>query len=478
MTDHVAQGHLVVTRQRKGSDGNGIVSAVITYQPGTSGTTIPTGAWSLTVPAVPAGQYLWTRTTITYSNGKESQSYSVSYQATDGIQGCITRTTEWAIGVEYHNDEALTSGMRFLDIVIVTTSATEFSIYECLKTHTSSSDITYTNTTYWLQMSKTTPIYTPLVLAENAILRFTQTNQLLVMQTDGKTVNAGLGGGDYPLWIGASTPEKATFRIKSDGSSRQKGTIQLSTSYEGNFSDVNLFWLPQTSEDLTITMGAENEDIGKVCRLYNSNSIGGHKVTVVLQMWGYSQYTDNQGILETTYDHTYPSIKAAIMPQEIVELTCYSLPPSAYTNNGKTYDKVGKWIITGRFGTDNWKQDDNLGINGRFPRVLAMGRIQGTGNGATIIGTYFDGRSLTDIWSVTRLDTGKYHVYFGGADLPDGYKVMVSGFGWSTDGGGPIKPSLYTENKAYFEVATSDDATLNDGDFDFIMFAPSWEHSM
>ena len=39
-----------------------------------------------------------------------------------GLQGCIMRVSEWAPGVEYHNDEALTSGTRYLDICLLYTS--------------------------------------------------------------------------------------------------------------------------------------------------------------------------------------------------------------------------------------------------------------------------------------------------------------------------------------------------------------------
>ncbi|MEB3372672.1 hypothetical protein SFC43_01655 [Bacteroides sp. CR5/BHMF/2] len=116
----------------------------------------------------------------------------------DGLQGCILRQSEWVAGVEYRNDEALTSGTRYLDIAIVTTGANTFNAYKCLKTHTSSSSIPVTNTTYWQKFNTLQPVYTPLIMAQNAILRFMQGNQLLIMKSDNKTVAAGLVGGDYP----------------------------------------------------------------------------------------------------------------------------------------------------------------------------------------------------------------------------------------------------------------------------------------
>lgn len=77
------------TNGSNGTDGTSvsITSTSVTYQASTSGTTAPTGTWSTTVPNVPNGQYLWTKTVVTYSDGKHTESYSVSYKGTNGING-------------------------------------------------------------------------------------------------------------------------------------------------------------------------------------------------------------------------------------------------------------------------------------------------------------------------------------------------------------------------------------------------------
>lgn len=64
-----------------------ITSTSVTYQASTGGTTPPTGTWNPTVPNVPNGQYLWTKTVVNYSDGKSTESYSVSYKGTNGING-------------------------------------------------------------------------------------------------------------------------------------------------------------------------------------------------------------------------------------------------------------------------------------------------------------------------------------------------------------------------------------------------------
>lgn len=77
------------TNGSNGSNGTSVTvsSTSVTYQAGTSGTTPPTGTWSTTVPSVANGQYLWTKTVVNYSDGKSTESYSVSYKGTNGING-------------------------------------------------------------------------------------------------------------------------------------------------------------------------------------------------------------------------------------------------------------------------------------------------------------------------------------------------------------------------------------------------------
>lgn len=70
-----------------GADGKGIKSTAVTYQASTSGTTIPTGTWQTDIPTVSAGQYLWTRTVITYTDDSKSTSYSVGRMGTNGTNG-------------------------------------------------------------------------------------------------------------------------------------------------------------------------------------------------------------------------------------------------------------------------------------------------------------------------------------------------------------------------------------------------------
>lgn len=73
-------------------DAASIVSTAVEYQTSTSGTVIPSGTWTTTVPTVPQGNYLWTRTTLAFNSGSPIVSYAVSYAGIDG-QGSPSSAT-------------------------------------------------------------------------------------------------------------------------------------------------------------------------------------------------------------------------------------------------------------------------------------------------------------------------------------------------------------------------------------------------
>lgn len=70
-----------------GPAGTGISSTAVTYQASTSGTTVPTGSWLSSVPNVAQGQYLWTRTILTLTNGSTTTAYSIGRIGEQGPQG-------------------------------------------------------------------------------------------------------------------------------------------------------------------------------------------------------------------------------------------------------------------------------------------------------------------------------------------------------------------------------------------------------
>ena len=75
--------------QIKGEKGDTGAAATVTgttveYMVSDSGTIVPSGSWSTTIPTVPQGKYLWTRVTTTFNTGSPAVSYSVTRMGIDG----------------------------------------------------------------------------------------------------------------------------------------------------------------------------------------------------------------------------------------------------------------------------------------------------------------------------------------------------------------------------------------------------------
>lgn len=69
----------------KGNTGTSIQSQAITYLESTSGTIPPSGSWQSSIPNVPQGHYLWTRTVTSFSDTLPTlTAYSVARMGMDG----------------------------------------------------------------------------------------------------------------------------------------------------------------------------------------------------------------------------------------------------------------------------------------------------------------------------------------------------------------------------------------------------------
>lgn len=147
----------------------------------------------------------------------------------DGLQGCSIRESEWALNTEYRNDSDVTDGslpVRYIDVVLVRNNAVEtgWDAYKCLKTHVSSSSITYANTQYWKKFGANVgSIFTSLIIAKNAKIQLFQGNDLLIQKDDG-TVTAGMTGSNsgslVRIFAGSTYENRASapFRVTEDGS--------------------------------------------------------------------------------------------------------------------------------------------------------------------------------------------------------------------------------------------------------------------
>lgn len=83
-----------------GKDGVGISDTVIEYVGSTNGTTKPTSGWSTIIPTVPAGQYLWTRTTWTYTDGTSEQGFTNALMGRTGDKGADGIAGKDGVGIQ------------------------------------------------------------------------------------------------------------------------------------------------------------------------------------------------------------------------------------------------------------------------------------------------------------------------------------------------------------------------------------------
>ena len=174
--------------------GKGISQVVVMYAVSSQGNNPPSDGWQFNIPQVADGQYLWTRTVTTYTDGTSSTSHSVSHfgekgdkgdkgdpgvkgdpgdkgdPGARGYAGCVYRVTVWQSGKQYRNDQYLeTEDVRYIDICVDVPIAiigqTTVNAYMCKVTHTSSSSRPLGDSSYWTKMETFAPVMTPLLLA-------------------------------------------------------------------------------------------------------------------------------------------------------------------------------------------------------------------------------------------------------------------------------------------------------------------------
>ncbi len=110
---------------------------------------------------------------------------------------------------------------------------------------------------------------------------------------------------------------------------------------------------------------------------------------------------------------------------------------------------------------------------GKFQQVLVTGIVTGTTSGASVRYLCFDGSKSV---SVSRLGRGQYRVYLSASwGLSSRYLVMATGI-YSTAEDTPIYPTVKAIYSYYFDIYTQDDASRNDGSFNFqVISTADWD---
>lgn len=145
-----------------------------------------------------------------------------------GKNGCIVRNSEgWKSGATYHNDSALTLEQKYIDLIYIEDNNANdgWSVYQCNVTHTATgssfdpSAVDSNNDKLWVKLSDAGPMYSPLIVAKNAVLKFAQGQQFNLME--GNNIFGSFrwvkDNADYAFWIGGTSGAVATTSITKGG---------------------------------------------------------------------------------------------------------------------------------------------------------------------------------------------------------------------------------------------------------------------
>jgi hypothetical protein len=89
----------------EGESGLGIKDKSISYAAGASGNTPPTSGWQETIPTVSANQYLWTKTTLVYTDESKTEAYSVGKMGANGADAKLLYLTASAENMAFNADD-------------------------------------------------------------------------------------------------------------------------------------------------------------------------------------------------------------------------------------------------------------------------------------------------------------------------------------------------------------------------------------
>lgn len=169
-----------------------------------------------------------------------------------GKNGCIVRNSEgWKSGATYHNDSALTLEQKYIDLIYIEDNNANdgWSIYQCNVTHTatgSSFDPSATDSDgnrLWIKLSDAGPMYSPLIVGKNAVLKFAQGQQFNLME--GNNIFGSFrwvkNNADYAFWIGGTSGDVATTSITRGGKFKTTdaditGKITAKSGFIGDFT--------------------------------------------------------------------------------------------------------------------------------------------------------------------------------------------------------------------------------------------------
>lgn len=331
------------------------------------------------------------------------------------------------------------SGEEYKDVVLY-----GGNYYSCIKSHTKTGKETGANNTlstdYWKLADKLEIVATKILLAQYALVK-----NLGVEAIDMKDANGNIifQAKDGNVTCNSGTFTNGTFtNVKVIGSIRNPFNL-ANDSFDVDYSD-------------NVAMLSSGGGWLDAYSMPWDVSQNGRRLTIVNYKWG-STMAQGQAAISAPngkyfFEDGIQKSKLKVS-REIVEMIGY----------GTTTEFYG-WIVLNRIDLMTSQK------YGHCLKALAFGTVSGgnSSSSTSITSNTFDGSKLT----VSRQSEGLYRVYFPSTwfTYTSNCRVILTGRGVCYGAISPVKATMHSLGNGYFDVVVSDDATRNDGSFDFIIY--------
>lgn len=331
------------------------------------------------------------------------------------------------------------SGEEYKDIVLYGNN-----YYSCIKSHTKTGKETGANNTlstdYWKLADKLEIVATKILLAQYALVKNLGVEAIDMKDADDNIIFQAKDGN---VTCNRGTFTNGTFtNVKVIGSIRNPFNL-ANDSFDVDYSD-------------NVAMLSSGGGWLDAYSMPWDVSQNGRRLTIVNYKWG---GTMAQGQAEISAPNGKYFFEDGIqksklkVSREIVEMIGY----------GTTTEFYG-WIVLNRIDLMTSQK------YGHCLKALAFGTVSGgnSSSNTSITSNTFDGSKLT----VARQSEGLYRVFFPNTwfTYTSNCRVILTGRGVCYGASSPVKATMHSLGNGYFDVVVSDDASRNDGSFDFIIY--------
>jgi hypothetical protein len=331
------------------------------------------------------------------------------------------------------------SGEEYKDVVLYGNN-----YYSCIKSHTKTGKETGANNTlstdYWKLADKLEIVATKILLAQYALVKNLGVEAIDMKDADGNIIFQAKDGN---VTCNSGTFTNGTFtNVKVIGSIRNPFNL-ANDSFDVDYSD-------------NVAMLSSGGGWLDAYSMPWDVSQNGRRLTIVNYKWG-STMAQGQAAISAPngkyfFEDGIQKSKLKVS-REIVEMIGY----------GTTTEFYG-WIVLNRIDLMTSQK------YGHCLKALAFGTVSGgnSSSSTSITSNTFDGSKLT----VSRQSEGLYRVFFPSTwfTYTSNCRVILTGRGVCYGASSPVKATMHSLGNGYFDVVVSDDASRNDGSFDFIIY--------